>query len=168
MTRCAICGKPLTADKSVARGIGPICHKKEKIALKNEERRREKKARENGNLDHFMGNNEPTKYQKEQRSERWDKLGLPCNDYNCMRGSCPWASFRKCPRERVYIKKDIYPLYKKKPRICSFCGKEITNGNYHKNFYKTKLTLECQECRNRNNNTWRSIQKQKRREMVTI
>jgi len=155
MTRCCICGRPLTADKSVARGIGPICWGKNNLAVIREVRNGERNALQNGNLDYFMGNNELTK-NRDERIPLFDGLKLPCNDYDCVKGGCPWASFGTCPRERVYIKKDIYPLYKEKDRFCSFCGEKVGRNNYTKNVFKSKITIECQECRNRNHK-WRRV-----------
>lgn len=32
--RCRLCGHPLTADKSVRRGIGPVCRRREAVELR--------------------------------------------------------------------------------------------------------------------------------------
>lgn len=140
MVRCSICGRKLTVAQSVARGIGPICFgKMEKEAILNQERQKPNHCKICGYELFYI--------------PQFDELGLPCNHLCCSKGHCPFAMEVPCPRERVYIKSDIYPLYKNKEKSCSFCGKESKNG-YFRNFSKTKLTLECGICREKNK-SWR-------------
>lgn len=141
MVRCCICGRKLTAERSIARGIGPICFgKAEKESLLNQERQKRGHCRICGyKLPYFP---------------QFDELGLPCNHYCCFKEHCPFAQELSCPRERVYIKTDIYPLYKNKEKFCSFCGDKL-NGGYIKHTSKTKLTLECSNCREKNK-LWRN------------
>ena len=140
--RCAICGRKLTADKSMARGIGPVCFgkMKEEFTL-NENRSKPNNCKVCG-VPRFQ-------------IPEWTKLGLPCNNYCCFKGHCPYGGETSCPRERVYIKTDFYPLYKKKPKFCSFCGDQITTGSYRKYLYRTKITLECCGCQIKNKD-WRN------------
>ena len=141
MTRCAICGRKLTADKSVTRGIGPICDvNMKKEAFLNRDMQKQIHCEICGyGLPYFP---------------QFDELKLPCNHFCCSKGHCPFAHESPCPRERVYIKGDIYPLYKHKKKECSFCGQESDRG-YFRHFSKTKLTLECHECRDKNK-AWRN------------
>lgn len=140
-SRCCICGRKLTADKSVARGIGPICFgKMENEAILNQERQKPNHCKVCGYGLTYM--------------PQFDELGLPCNHYCCTLNHCVYAQESPCPRERVYIKDDIYPLYKNKPKFCSFCGKQL-NGGYIKHTSKTKLILECSDCREKNK-SWRN------------
>ena len=143
MVRCCICGRKLTAKDSVARGIGPICAGKMK-----EEALLSKAKREDGNCK-VCGGNLITGYTK-----LYDDLKLPCNNYCCSNDHCPFARENACPRERVYIKSDIYPLYKHKEKFCSFCGDKIT-AHYRMHKSKSKITLECSDCRKKNE-SWRN------------
>jgi len=145
ISRCCICGKELWDPKSVNRGIGPVC---DKII----EQKAKQKVQWEENIEYFANKSEPK--EKPLGIEIFEKLKLPCNHYDCIEGSCPFATFKRCPRMRVYIKKDIYPLYQKKLKECSFCGKALPNGNYTKNIFKSKITLECAECKNKNK-SWR-------------
>lgn len=140
MVRCCICGRKLTADKSVARGIGPICYgKTKKESFVNREKQKPNRCKVCGYELLYVPS--------------YDELKLPCNHYCCFKGHCPFVHEPTCPRERVYVKSDVYPLYKNKVKRCSFCG-ELLNGGYHRNFSKTKLTLECKDCRTKNK-SWR-------------
>lgn len=130
----------MTAPASKLRGIGPVCSKKyikARTILEQE----------------GLGN--PCKVCKKPVPyfPNFSWLRLPCNHYCCLTGHCPFAGKETCPRERVIIKTDIYPLYKKKERRCSFCGKIVIN-QYIKTFSRTKLIIECYECR-KENKLWR-------------
>ena len=140
--RCCICGRKLTADVSVARGIGPICNGKQKeAALLGENRPDDANCKKcGGNLTY---------------TPMFDKLKLPCNNYCCTKNHCPFARESVCPRERVLIKSDIYPLYKNKEKHCSFCGKQLNGYRYRMHTSKSKITLECTECREKNQ-SWRN------------
>jgi len=149
MTRCAICGRELTDPDSVKRGIGPVC-------AENLKKRIEEAKEKNHTLDTFC-KGPKTKHEQGReikvRIKEFDDLKLPCNDYDCVKGECPFANETRCPRERIYIKSDIYPLYKNKDKYCSFCGKKVSRS-YRKHIHKTKITIECKECVKRNK-SWR-------------
>lgn len=94
-----------------------------------------------------------TKLNTNEALEFFEKIGLPCKKFeNCK--NCPYASEIPCPRHRVYVKNDIYPLYAKKERYCSFCGK-LANGVLTQRVYKSKIVLECPECKVKNK-AWRN------------
>lgn len=142
MTRCAICGRKLTVIKSVVRGIGPVCWNKingSSLEIKTNNGQKPNRCKVCGHEISYVPS--------------FDALGLPCNSYCCYKGHCPFAHEKECPRERVYIKKDIYPLYQNKPKNCAFCGK-LLNGGYIKRVSKTKITFECRECQEKNK-SWR-------------
>ena len=119
MTRCAVCGRKLTNPKSVVKGIGPICLQK---LEKNDV---EFKVR-----DMLKG------------------LRLPCylepNLKYCK--DCIYKNDKSCPRERIYLRKDVYPLRERKVRRCTFCGKQLNQYNYRKYVFKNRVTLECDSC----------------------
>jgi hypothetical protein len=146
------CGRELTAKESVERGIGPVCKKK----LEKEVQEAKTKALNNDQkeiYDYVKKKEKAMNKQIECRIETFDALRLPCNDYDCTHGSCPFATDEKCPRERIYLKKDLRPKYKHRFKTCSFCGERVKNPfKVHK--HGTKRTVECRECYEKNK-AWR-------------
>lgn len=131
--RCAICGKPLTAIDSMARGIGPVCWRRLNVA-------------EVGSSHSCKECGHEVSY-----AVQFDYLNLPCNIFCCVH--CPFAGESNCPRERVSIKKDIYPAYLNKEKKCSFCG-EVIEGRHYTHWSGNRLTMEHFDCRKKNE-VWR-------------
>jgi hypothetical protein len=150
MVRCIRCGRELTAEKSVERGIGPTCWEKIQEAKANALDEYQEQA---DIYDYVQKKIQGGKLQL--RIGAYDALKLPCNDYTCR--ECPFAAKKKCPRERVFLKRDLRPKYKNRVKTCSFCGDSIIHP--HRIYkHETKRTIECKKCYEKNKE-WRSQSK---------
>jgi len=110
--RCGICGRPLSNEKSIRRGIGPICYKKHVTTLEDPEmrdpyRERIEKLRLKAHRNYIKN---IRKYPLKEGEVRCKNCGRPvvyqegdgCPDAFCCSPCCPYATISPCPREQRF------------------------------------------------------------------
>ena len=107
--RCNICGKPLSNETSLRRGIGPVCYKNHisKLDYREELNSRIEKMRIKARREYSKN---LKKYKLKEGETRCKNCGKPiiyqeadgCPNAFCCSPCCPYATISPCPREKKF------------------------------------------------------------------